>query len=64
MKLSGIESQLIYRRPVAWMLLRERSRAQETLQGSLARMGDRKDPAAQEFRRFGEALGQRLETSS
>jgi hypothetical protein len=58
----GLEHQLIYRRPIAWMLLGERSRSREVLEASLAKIGDRQDLAAHEFRRFAQALAQRLST--
>jgi hypothetical protein len=59
-KSSGLEHQLVYRRPVARMLLGELVKAREVLDQSLAALGDRRDPAAEELRRFGEALRERL----
>jgi hypothetical protein len=56
----GYEHQLVYRRPVAWMLLGNAERAHQVLEESAAKLSVRSDPAAEEFRRFHAALGQRL----
>lgn len=56
----GYEHQVAYRRPVAWMLLGDVARARHVLDDTLGKLGARADPAAEEFRRFGEALRQRL----
>ena len=56
----GFEQQLIYRRPAAWLVAGEPERAREALEEGLARLGDRHDPAAEELRRFADALRERL----
>jgi hypothetical protein len=58
----GLEHQLIYRRPVAWLLAGDRERARSSLRDEVIRLGDRVDLAAQQFRRFVEALERRLAT--
>lgn len=58
----GYGHQVVYRRPVAWMLLGDVARARQVLDDSLAKLGARSDLAAEEFRRFSEALRQRLAT--
>jgi hypothetical protein len=59
----GFSHQLNYRRPVAVMLSGDSTRASRILEESVAKLGDRSDPAAQEFRRFAEALRRRLAAS-
>ncbi len=59
----GIEHQLVYRRPVAQFLAGDLGRARQTLDDSLASLGERSDLAAAEFRRFAQALRQRLSPS-
>lgn len=56
----GYEHQLVYRRPVAWMLMGNVAQARQVLDESEAKLGTRTDPAAEEFRRFGAALRQRV----
>jgi hypothetical protein len=56
----GYEHQIAYRRPVAWMLSGNLARAHQVLDDELWKLGARTDPAAEDFRRFGEALRQRL----
>jgi hypothetical protein len=46
------EHQLTYRRPVAWLLAGSRARARQIVDESLAKLGHRTDPAADEYRRF------------
>lgn len=60
----GFSHQLNYRRPVAWMLSGDSPRASRAVEESFANLGDRRDPAAQEFRIFAEALRRRLATST
>ena len=54
------EDVAVYRRPVVWLLLNEHHRALATLETATAALGDRADLAAADFRRFGEALRERL----
>jgi hypothetical protein len=58
----GYEHQIAYRRPVAWMLLGDAARARDVLDEFTAKLGARSDLAAEEFRRFSEALTRRLGT--
>jgi hypothetical protein len=58
----GHAHQFDYRRPVAWMLAGRPARARQAIDESLSRLGDRSDPAAQELRRFCDALAHRLDT--
>jgi hypothetical protein len=60
----GIEHQLAYRRPVAWLLAGNPRRATDVLADELGQLGDRTDPAAEELRRFGDALRMRLAQAS
>lgn len=52
----GLEHQLIYRRPVAFFLAGEVSRARTLLEDTVAGLGTRTDAAAVELRRFADAL--------
>jgi hypothetical protein len=52
----GFHHQIAYRRPVAWLLAGQPAHAAELLGELVARLGDRSDPAAVEFRRFAEIL--------
>jgi hypothetical protein len=56
----GFEHQLVYRRPVAWLLAGDPAQAGRSLDISLAGLGSRDDLAAAEFRRFAAALRARL----
>ena len=56
----GFEHQLLYRRPAAWFVAGEPQRAGKELDEGLASVGDRHDPAAEELRRFAQALRERL----
>lgn len=60
----GYEHQVVYRRPVAWMLSGNAAHALRVLEDSSGKLGARNDPAAEEFRRFGAALRQRLTAST
>jgi len=55
-----IEWLAIYRRPVAWYVAGDMSRASGELDKALADVGDRDDPAADEFREFAAAFRARL----
>jgi hypothetical protein len=55
----GYEHQVVYRRPVAWMLLGDLAHAHLVLDEASAQLGARNDLAAEEFRRFSEALRRR-----
>ncbi|MGH3932603.1 MAG: hypothetical protein ACRDTF_21815 [Pseudonocardiaceae bacterium] len=57
----GFEHQVMYRRPVAWLLVGDPQRARNILDKALAELADRSDVAAEEFRRFGASLQSRLE---
>jgi hypothetical protein len=56
----GYDHQLVYRRPVAYLLAGEERLAREILDASVARLGERTDAAAQQLRQFAEALRPRL----
>lgn len=60
----GFEHQIAYRRPVARFLLGDRQRARDELHDAVAKLAGRTDPAAEEFRRFGNAFRHRLEGES
>lgn len=60
----GIDSQLDYRRPVALLLAGDRAGARRALEAALTRLGDRGDPAAQDLRRFVDALSVRIAEQS
>jgi len=57
---TGLEHQLHYRRPVAWLLAGDRERARSSFRDAVIRLGDHVDPATQLFCRFGDALERRL----
>ena len=59
-EMSGFEHQLIYRRPTAWLLAGDMTRASKVLDDSLKAVKDRRDVAATEFKRFAVALRERL----
>jgi hypothetical protein len=48
----GLEHQLVYRQPVAWVLAGAVARSFEVLDAACADLGDRIDAAATEFRSF------------
>lgn len=56
----GFEHQLVYRRPVAALLAADLGQARALLDDTVAAMGARTDLAAADFRRFAEALRDRL----
>jgi hypothetical protein len=49
-----------YRLPVCWLLLGDKGRARAVCEEDVRRLGDRTDPAAQDFRQFARALESRL----
>lgn len=57
----GFEHQVMYRRPVAWLLVGDPRRAENILDETLAELADRSDVAAEEFRRFGATLKSRTQ---
>lgn len=57
----GFEHQVMYRRPVAWLLAGDPQQASSILDETLAKLADRSDVAAEEFRRFGASLKSRFE---
>jgi hypothetical protein len=57
---TGFDHQLVYRRPVAYLLAGNERRAREILDASLVELRDRTDPAAHQLREFAEALRPRL----
>lgn len=57
----GIEQVLVYRRPVAWLLAGDATRADLELQKELAVLGDRIDPAAENLKRFAAAFRERAQ---
>jgi|SRR5690349_15198614 hypothetical protein len=56
----GIEDQLVYRRPVAWMLAGRPRHAASLLDRTETDLGSRDDPAALQLRNFISAFRQRL----
>ena len=48
----GLEHQVMYRRPVAWLLAGDVGKSKTILNRYLEELGDRKDAAAGQFRRF------------
>lgn len=56
----GFKHQVMYRRPVAWLLAGNPQQARNILNETLAELADRSDVAAEEFRRFGASLKSRL----
>lgn len=57
---TGYNHQLVYRRPVAYLLAGDERRAREILDASVAKLGARSDPAAEQLRHFAAALRPRL----
>jgi hypothetical protein len=57
---TGVAHQLVFRRPVAWLLEGDPARARAELDRTVAELGNRKDPAAEQVRRFAAALRPRL----
>ena len=60
----GYDHQIVYRRPVAWMLAGNFSRSFQVLDEAEAKLGDRDDAAALEFRSFITAFHNRFGVSS
>lgn len=56
----GFDHQLVFRRPVAWLLAGDRARAEAALERALADLGERRDPAAEQVRRFAAAARARM----
>jgi hypothetical protein len=56
----GIEHQLAYRRPVAWLLAGDPARAIQALDESLGKLAQSQDLYAAELRRFAEEFRRRL----
>ena len=56
----GFDHQLVYRRPVAWALAGEVTRAHGLIGGALSDLGDRSDAAAAELRSFVAAFQDRF----
>jgi hypothetical protein len=59
----GHEHQMLYRRPVAWLLAGDREKASRIIDEELTKVGDRGDAAALDFRRFARALRIRITSS-
>ena len=60
----GFDHQLVYRRPVAWLLAGDVDRASALIEAAEAGLGERDDAAASEFRRFAVAFRRRIGVSS
>ena len=60
----GFDHQLVYRRPVAWMLAGSRDRAAGLVNAAEKDLGDRDDPAALDLRSFAAAFRRRFLVSS
>lgn len=60
----GFDHQLVYRRPVAWLLAGDIDRASALLEAAEADLGERDDAAASELRQFAAAFRRRIEVSS
>jgi len=60
----GLEHQLVYRRPVAWVLAGDRDRAAGLVEAAETDLGDRDDAAAVELRSFVAAFRSRFLLSS
>lgn len=60
----GVPHQIAYRLPVAYLMLGQTSVVEGFLRSQLAEIGDRKDPAAQDYREFATRLFRLLQNDS